>query len=322
MQQEEKSIQVATLLSDCADRFKLRLLTSESTLGSRIINAEISRPGLILAGFSKRFAWDRTQVIGETEVVYMESLDSATLERYLDKMCAFEIPCIFVSKGLDAPQALLDAAERHGRPVLGTRLGTQDFTRRFSAFLETNFAPRQYLHGSLADVYGVGLLYIGPSGIGKSECVLDLVERGHRLVCDDVVHITRENNETLVGMANEGLGHHMEIRGLGIIDVFRLFGIRAVRKRKRIEVVVELVNWEDSGDIDRTGLDDRTTEILGVTLPLVQVPLVPGKNITVISEVIATNHLLKLKGHHSAREFNRSLLEQMKQVDYIDEVSE
>ncbi len=322
MEKEDKSITVATVYANYADRFKLRLLTSESTLESRIVNAEVSRPGLILAGFSKRFAWDRTQVMGETEVVYMQSLDSASLEKYLENMCSFDIPCIFVSKGLNAPQMLLDIAERNGRPVIGTKLGTQEFTRRFSAFLETNFAPRQFLHGSLADVYGVGLLYIGPSGIGKSECVLDLVERGHRLVCDDMVHIIRESDETLVGVANEELGHHMEIRGLGIIDVFRLFGIRAVRKRKRIEVVVELINWEDSADIDRTGLSDRTTEILGVKLPLVQVPLVPGKNITVISEVIATNHLLKLKGHHSAREFNRRLLEQMKQVDYIDEVSE
>ncbi len=322
MDQQEKTIKVATIFSKYSERFKLKLLTSESTLESKIVNSEVSRPGLILAGFSKRFAWDRTQVMGETEVVYLENLDSATLEKYLDHMCSFEIPCIIVSKGLDAPQVLLDAAEHHGRPVMGTQLGTQDFTRRFSAFLENHFAPQKYLHGSLADVYGVGLLYIGPSGIGKSECVLDLVERGHRLVCDDMVHVIREGDETLVGLANEELGHHMEIRGLGIIDVFRLFGIRAVRKRKRIEVVVELINWEDSADIDRTGLADRTTEIMGVNIPLVQVPLVPGKNITVISEVIATNHLLKLKGHHSAREFNRRLLEQMKQVDYIDEVSE
>jgi HPr kinase/phosphorylase len=322
MEQEDKSIEIGAIFSNCAERFKLSLLTSESTLQSRIVNSEVSRPGLILAGFSKRFAWDRTQVMGETEIVYMESLDPSTLENYLEKMCSFEIPCFFVSKGLEAPQALLDAAERQGRPVLGTQLGTQEFTRRFSSFLEAHFAPQQYLHGSLADVYGVGLLYIGPSGIGKSECVLDLVERGHRLVCDDMVRIIREPGETLVGVANEELGHHMEIRGLGIIDIFRLFGIRAVRKRKRIEVVVELINWEDGAEIDRTGLADRTTEILGVSLPLVQVPLVPGKNITVIGEVIATNHLLKLKGHHSAREFNRRLLEQMKQVDYIDEVSE
>lgn len=322
MEKESKSIEVAKLYSDYAERFKLKLWTSEKTLKSLIINAEVSRPGLILAGFSKRFAWDRTQVMGETEVVYMENLAPGKLREYLDSMCAFDIPCIFVSKGLDPPEVLLEVAERHGRPVLGTELGTQEFTRRLSSFLETYFAPQKHIHGTLADVYGVGLLYIGPSGIGKSECVLDLVERGHRMVCDDVVHVIRERDETLVGLANEQLGHHMEIRGLGIIDVFRLFGIRAVRERKRIEVVVELVHWNESGDIDRTGLSDRTTQILGVELPLVKVPLVPGKNITVISEVIATNHLLKLKGYHSAREFNRRLLEQMHPVDYIDEISE
>jgi HPr kinase/phosphorylase len=322
MNKEEKSLPVATVLRENGEKFKLKPLTSEKTLESLIINAEVSRPGLILAGFSQRFAWDRSQVMGETEVVYMESLERPLLEEYLDRMCSFDIPCIIVSKGLEPPRALIEVAERHGCPVLGTTLGTQEFTRRFSAYLENYFAPQLYMHGSLADVYGVGLLYTGPSGIGKSECVLDLVERGHRLVCDDVVHIIRDSEDSVVGMANEKLGHHMEIRGLGIIDVFRLFGIRAVRKRKRIEVVVELINWEDGGDIDRTGLKDNTTQILGVELPMVKVPLVPGKNITVISEVIATNHLLKLKGHHSAREFNRRLLEQMHPVVYIDEVSE
>ncbi|MBW7995251.1 MAG: HPr(Ser) kinase/phosphatase [Candidatus Glassbacteria bacterium] len=322
MEQKEKKLKVATIYREYRERFKLNLLTGEKTLESLIINAEVSRPGLILAGFSKRFAWDRTQVMGETEVVYMQSLKRPELKKFLDRMCGFEIPCIFVTKGLKPPPVLLEVAERHGRPVLGTSLGTQEFTRRFSTFLETHFAPHEYLHGSLADVYGVGLLYTGPSGIGKSECVLDLVERGHRLVCDDVVHIIREGDETLVGIANDKVGHHMEIRGLGIIDVFRLFGIRAVRKRKRIEVVVELVHWDDRADIDRTGLSDNTTEILAVELPLVRVPLVPGKNITVISEVIATNHLLKLKGYNSAQEFNRRLLEQMQPVDYIDEVSE
>ncbi|MBN2288226.1 MAG: HPr(Ser) kinase/phosphatase, partial [Candidatus Glassbacteria bacterium] len=280
------------------ERFSLRLFTGRHTLKSKIINNEVSRPGLVLAGFIGRFAYDRTLIFGETEIAYMEILSKERLELYLEKMASFDIPCMVVSKGLSPPQTLIDIANHHGRPVLGTKIGTQDFHRKLAAYLENYFAPRTFVHGTLADVYGVGLLYTGPSGIGKSECALDLVERGHRLVCDDVVHVVAVGENTLVGMGDEKLSHHMEIRGLGIIDVFRLFGIRAVRTRKRIEVVVQLERWDEKTEYDRTGLDYRSTEILEVKLPLVNVPIVPGKNITVISEVIAMNYLLKLMGHH------------------------
>ena len=317
-----KVLKVADFYNQQKQRFSLRLFTGKHTLESEIINNEVSRPGLVLAGFTGRFAFDRTLVFGETEVAYMERLTKEKLELYLEKMASFDIPCMVISKGLRPPKMLIEIANRRGLPVLGTKIGTQDFHRKLAAYLENYFAPRTFVHGSLADVYGVGLLYIGPSSIGKSECVLDLVERGHRLVCDDVVHIIAVGENTLVGMGSERLSHHMEIRGLGIIDIFRLFGIRAVRTRKRIEVVVRLERWDETSEYDRTGLEGRTTEILGVELPLVIVPLVPGKNITVISEVIAMNYLLKLMGHHTAEEFNRRLLEQMKLDSYIDELSE
>ena len=316
-----KVLKVADFYNRQKQKFSLRLFTKKHTLESEIINNEVSRPGLVLAGFTGRFAFDRTLVFGETEVAYMERLTKEKLELYLEKMASFDIPCMVISKGLRPPKMLIEIANRRGLPVLGTKIGTQDFHRKLAAYLENYFAPRTFVHGTLADVYGVGLLYIGPSGIGKSECVLDLVERGHRLVCDDVVHVVSVGENTLVGMGNERLSHHMEIRGLGIIDVFRLFGIRAVRARKRIEVVVQLERWDETAEYDRTGLEGRATNILDVELPLVIVPLVPGKNITVISEVIAMNYLLKLKGHHSAEEFNRRLLEQMNLDHYIEELS-
>jgi len=318
----EKTLKVANFYSQQRERFKLSLFTAEHTLESQIINAEVSRPGLVLAGFTKRFAHDRTLIFGETEIVYLENLTKAKLKSHLETLCSFKIPCMVVSKDLRPPELMIEVANRQGLPVLGTSLGTQEFHRKLAIYLEQFFAPKTFVHGTLADVYGVGLLYTGPSGIGKSECVLDLVERGHRLVCDDVIHIVRVGESTLVGMASEKFGHHMEIRGLGIIDIFRLFGIRAVRSRKRIELVVQLTRWQDNVEYERTGLEDRTTRILDVELPLVQVPLVPGKNITVISEVIAMNYLLKLRGYHAAREFNRRLLEEMNQDYYIDDLSE
>src|SRR4030042_3421387 len=221
----EKILKVAHFFKGQKERFQLRLITGEHTLDSRIINHEVSRPGLVLCGFTQRFAFDRTLIFGETEIVYLESLPPERLKEYIETMCSFKIPCVVVSKGLEPPLVMVEVADRQGIPILGTSLGTQEFSRRLSVFLEQHFAPHTFIHGSLADVFGVGLLYIGSSGIGKSECVLDLVERGHRLVCDDVVHVIRIGESTLVGMANEKFGHHMEIRGMGIIDIFSLFGI-------------------------------------------------------------------------------------------------
>src|SRR4029077_18180462 len=199
---------------------------------------------------------------------------------------------------------LLDLAKERNVPVLRSRLKTAEFYRRVKPIVEDAFAPRTTLHGSLADVYGVGLLFIGRSGIGKSECVLDLVERGHRLVADDVGHVKRRGHDVLIGRGHELARHYMEIRGIGLIDIQALFGIRAVRQQKRIEVVVQLEDWDANREYDRTGLDRQETQLLGVSLPLVTVPLNPGKNLTVICEVVAMNHLLRYGGVDSAKEFN------------------
>jgi HPr kinase/phosphorylase len=238
----------------------------------------------------------------------------------LERLFALDMPALVVTKGLDVPPPLLEAARQHGVPVLRTSLKTGDFYRRIQPYLESMFAPTTTLHGSMADVYGVGLLVVGRSGIGKSECVLDLVERGHRLVADDLVYVSRRGNDVLIARGHELQRHHMEIRGIGIVDIPALFGIRSIRQQKRIEVVVRLVDWNERDAYDRTGLESETVEILDVALPQVTVPLNPGKNITVISEVIAMNHLLKYSGVHSAERFNASLQAAMRPVrDYLEQ---
>jgi HPr kinase/phosphorylase len=207
-------------------------------------------------------------------------------------------------------------------PLIRTALKTAEFYRRLRPFLDEAFAPATTLHASLADVYGVGLLFTGRSGIGKSECVLDLVERGHRLVADDLVHVTRRGNDVLIGRGHELARHHMEIRGVGLIDIPALFGVRAVRQQKRIEVVVQLEDWVTGREYDRTGLDERETTLLDVTLPQVMVPLNPGKNLTVICEVVAMNHLLRYSGVHSAQAFNDHLIKHMQGRRVVNEYLE
>jgi HPr kinase/phosphorylase len=238
-------------------------------------------------------------------------------KRLLALFFSFPIPCVFITKGLQAPEELVQAAAAAHVPVLRSRLRTHEFYTRIKPWLEEAFAPSTTLHGSLADVFGVGLLFVGRSGIGKSECVLDLVERGHRLVADDLVLATRRGGDVLIGRGHELQRHYMEIRGVGLVDIPAIFGIRAVRVQKRIEVVVQLAEWQGEAAIDRTGLDGETTTILDVTLPRISVPLNPGKNITVIAEVIAMNHLLKYSGIDPAERFNERLIKQMRDASSI-----
>ncbi|MFW5946951.1 MAG: HPr(Ser) kinase/phosphatase, partial [Gemmatimonadota bacterium] len=238
----------------------------------------------------------------------------------LDRLFHIPMPALVVTKGLEVPDRMLEVAVREGVPVIRTALKTGEFYRRLQPYLEERFAATTTIHGSLADVYGVGLLFVGRSGIGKSECVLDLVERGHRLVADDLVYITRKGNDVLIARGHALQRHHMEIRGIGIIDIPALFGIRAIRQQKRIEVVVRLVDWNDRDTYDRTGLEADQVDLLGVGIPQVTIPLNPGKNITVIAEVIAMNHLLKYSGIHSAERFNAGLQAAMRPVrDYLEE---
>ncbi|HEX7049568.1 MAG TPA: HPr(Ser) kinase/phosphatase [Longimicrobiales bacterium] len=289
----------------------LELLTDPGNLRRPIEAASVSSPGLALAGYTERFPRGRLQVLGETEVSFLRSLGPAELRGALTSFFTLEMPAAFITKALDVPPLTIELADTYGVPLIRSHLKTGEFYRRLQPYLEEHFAPSVTMHGSLADVYGVGLLFVGRSGIGKSECVLDLVERGHRLVADDLVQITRRGNDILIGKGHELQRHHMEIRGVGIIDIPALFGIRAIRQQKRIEVVVQLEEWNDQAYYDRTGLETNAMEILGVPVPRVTIPLNPGKNITVISEVVAMNQLLKYSGVHSAALFNQQLQEAM-----------
>lgn len=305
-----QTLQVSELLK----RVELQLssYTGDVGVSKQITNSELNRPGLALAGFTERFAHNRIQVLGETEIMYLASLSSETRLKSIETMLEFGVPCVIVAKAIPPPVELVTAATRLNTAVLGTTLSTVDFTHLLIEYLEPYFAPRTTVHGSLVDVYGIGLLFTGRSGIGKSETVLDLVERGHRLVADDVVTVYQMRRGVLIGTGNEVLQHHMEIRGIGIIDVTSMFGIRAIRIKKRVEVEVHLVEWDDKVDYERIGIEDKTKPILGVEIPFVMIPIVPGKNITVIAEVVALNYLLKLVGQHPARELNRRLVDLMK----------
>ncbi|CAN5130750.1 HPr(Ser) kinase/phosphatase [soil metagenome] len=314
------NLTVDALLRNKREALALELLSDEQGLKKQIERPDISSPGLVLTGYTDRFPADRLQVLGETEISFLNSLDADRRRRALEVFFSLSFPAVFITKAQDAPAPLLEIAARRGVPVLRTGLGTAEFYTGIKPFLEEHFAPSTTLHGCLADVYGVGLLFVGRSAIGKSETVLDLVERGHRLVADDVVHISRRGSGVLIGRSHELQQHHMEIRGVGIIDVRALFGIRAIRQQKRVEVVVQLETWDEDAAYDRTGLDTQNAEILEVTLPKVQIPLVPGKNITVICEVIAMNHLLKYSGVDSAALFNRKLQDRMRGTrEYLED---
>jgi HPr kinase/phosphorylase len=306
-------IPVSRLFEDRKDAFEFERMTDSLDSPVLITVSDINRPGLAMAGYLGNFLSERIQVVGETEVGLLASFTPQEREVAMDRIFQFQVPCIIVTKDLDLPATFLARAKERQIPVLGTPMSTTPFIHELTAYLDDIFAPTVNFHGSLVDVYGVGLLFTGKSGIGKSEIALDLVERGHRLVADDVVLIKRRHENVLIGSANALLGHHLEIRGVGIIDLHRVFGIRAIRFQKRVEVEVHLEEWVTGIDYERTGLDSTTTTVLGVQIPLVTVPVFPGKNITVIAEVIALNYLVKAYGFDTALELDKKLSEIMMQ---------
>jgi len=316
-------LKVGDLLARKGEILQLEILTGEVGLEREIRSPEATSPGLVLAGYTARFVGtDRVHILGETEITYLASLDARARRTSIETFLSYALPCVIITKAQDAPEELLVLARAKGIPVIRTRLKTAEFYRRLKPFLDDAFAPRTTVHGSLADVFGVGLLFRGRSGIGKSECVLDLVERGHRLVADDVVHITRRGHDVLIGRGHEVSRHFMEIRGVGLIDINALFGIRSVRQQKRIEVVVQLEDWDNTREYDRTGLDQQRTDLLDVPVPLVTVPLNPGKNLTVICEVVAMNHLLRYSGVDSATSFNERLIRRMREKGEVQQYLE
>ena len=307
-----KPLTIGRLLERLRDTLELEHVEGTDGLERTIENPNASSPGLVLAGYTARFPAQRLQVLGETEITYLKSMDPTLRRENLKKFFSFPIPGVFITKGQEPGPDLLEFAASAGVALIRSHLKTDEFYNRLKPWLEEEFSPTTNLHASLADVFGVGLLFVGKSGIGKSECVLDLVERGHRFVADDLVIARRRGRSVVVGRGHELQKHHMEIRGVGLIDIPSLFGVRAVRHQKRIEVVVQLEEWDHDAPVERTGLDTETTSILDVEIPKVRVPLNPGKNITVIAEVIAMNHLLKYSGIDPAEKFNERLMRQMR----------
>ncbi len=279
----------------------LDLLAGARGLSRHITNPYIQKTGLALAGFHEYLHAGRVLIYGESEIRFVESLDAATRREALRRSFASDIPCVLLTGGLAAPADLVIEAERAGVPLLSTHVGTATAIGKLTALLEDRLAIREVMHGVLLDVLGLGVLIVGESGIGKSECALDLVVRGHRLVADDAVEIRRRAASIIIGSCPELTRHHMEVRGLGVINLRDLFGVASTRTSKRVELVVQLERWEPHREYDRLGLDDAFFDLLGLRIPLIRMPVAPGRNLAILVEVAARNQLLKTRGIYAAR---------------------
>jgi HPr kinase/phosphorylase len=289
------------------DALDLRCIGGRPGLVREIEVTEINRPGLELAGFYENFAWQRIQIFGRGENAFLQRLASEGRKENIEALFGYRVPCCVFTHGQQPTADFLALAEKTECPVLQTPLSSSEFTMRILRVLSTIFAPKQTVHGTLVEVFGIGVLIQGDSGVGKSETALALIERSHRLVADDVVEIRRVSGNILLGTGAQVVSHHMEIRGLGIINITHLYGVGAIRDRKQIQLVCQLENWDPGKNYDRIGSEENTIEILGVHVPLVVIPIKPGRNIPVIIETAARNERLKMMGYHSAKEFNRNV---------------
>ena len=303
---------VDRFLQENTERLGLKLITGDKGLTNVIISPELNRPGLALSGFIDLFTYNRVQLIGNTELLYLNLLSAKKRVESYEVICQFELPCVIFTNDIYPHQEIIDLCKERNIPLVVSALTTTLFVHLFSYYLEDIFAPFASIHGTLVDVYGMGLLFTGRPGIGKSEVSLDLVERGHRLVADDIIHVVRKSRGVIVGTGNDLTRSLIEIRGVGIVDVQKMFGIRATRLQKRIEIEIQLVDWDPERPMDRTGLDEKVTTILDVDIPRVEVPIYPGKYVAVIVESIALNHLLKTHGYNAAKALAERQLDRIK----------
>ncbi len=287
---------------------RLRLIAGARGLKKRIRFSQVQKIGLAFAGYTRFVQPFRVQVIGNTELSYLRTLSPEKRDEIIKKICGLRIACFIVTKNHEIPRLLIEESQKKRIPLFQTELPTTELIERIVKFLENKLAARTTIHGVLVDVFGVGVLILGRSGIGKSECALDLILRGHRFVADDMVFLYRRSPHIVFGCGIDTVKYHMEIRGLGIINVAKLFGVEAIRERKKVEVVVELVEWEGHKDYDRLGFEEEFYSVLGAHLPLVKIPVTPGRNLASIIEVAARNHLLKVMGYHPSREFEKELM--------------
>jgi HPr kinase/phosphorylase len=298
------------------DLSESRALDIEVLAGSRGLDRLITAPhtqktGLALSGFDAYLRGGRVLVFGESEVRYLETLAPDVRAAALQRVFSHALPCLLVTGGFVPPAETFSEADRAGVPLLATRAATPETMSRLSAVLDTYLSARGIVHGVLMDILGLGVLVIGESGIGKSECALDLVVRGHRLVADDAVELHCRAQSFLIGTCPELTRHHMEIRGLGLINVQDLFGVASTRSSKRVELVVQLERWEHGREYDRLGLDEELYDVLGVRIPMIRMPVAPGRNVSILVEVAARNQLLRSRGHHAARRLVNRLNEQL-----------
>lgn len=310
---------ISVTAKDVIEKFNLTLVSGNEGIGRYITTSDISRPGLEMAGYFTHYPANRVQLIGKTEHSFLETLPSNVKKERMLRLCSHETPAIVISRGLDAPEELIQASNENNVPVLLTTMKTTRFSSRLTNYLESKLAPYVAMHGVLVDVYGIGVLIIGKSGVGKSETALELIKKGHRLVADDCVEIRQEAEDLLMGTPPPLLEHLLEIRGIGIIDIMTLFGASAVRSQKRITLIVELENWDPEKVYDRLGLDEEKMKIIDTEITKLTIPVQPGRNVSVIIEVAAMNYRLKKLGVNAAQEFSRRLDEVISVQDELEE---
>ncbi len=299
-------------LSKIAEDFHFEIIVKPDNFDEiQVVTPEVNRPGLALAGFYEIFEEDRIELIGKAETRYLQSLEPSTKRLMLQKFVDAKPVAILYTTGLPVDEVVIERAKQRQVPVLRTSVKTSPIMASLIATLNTYLAPRITRHGGLVEVYGEGLLLLGDSGIGKSETAIELVKRGHRLIADDAVEIKRVSDKTLVGSAPEIIRHYIELRGIGIVDVRRLFGIGAVKETERIDLVIQLENWVEGKMYDRMGMDEEKLNILGIEVPSITVPVRPGRNLAIILEIAAMNNRQKKMGYNTAAEFNKRLMNQM-----------
>ncbi|HOT29721.1 MAG TPA: HPr(Ser) kinase/phosphatase [Candidatus Ozemobacteraceae bacterium] len=299
------------LVKEIARDHGLTVIAGQEGLDRKIISSEVHRPGLELAGFFEHFGYERIIVLGRTELAYLGEQAPETRKVRLRQLLFFNIPCIIISDDLLVLDELIELCNQKQVPILRTAERTGEFVYQLSRYLHNRFAPRKSVHGVFLEVYGVGILIIGPSGIGKSECALELIKRGHRLVADDAVQLLKISDTKVVGSPDEMIRHHMEIRGLGIIDIRSLFGIAATSDEKTVEMVINLEKWDDRKEYDRLGIMQRTTKLLKVEVPCTTIPVREGRNLAVVVETAAMNFYLKRMGVLTAEKFAKKLQAKM-----------
>jgi len=303
---------VGELFESCSKELKLTWVAGQAVRNRKILVAEVNRPGLSLVGYFEYFRSERIQIFGLGEYAYLQTLDNARRIEVIGKVFKFkELPCAIFTHGKEITPEIVDQGNRKNVPVFNTEFSTANLIRELSAYLEKRLAPVKIVHGVLTIVYGLGVLITGESGAGKSECGLELVKRGHMLVSDDFVEVRHFPGDVLIGSPGSDVKHYMEVRGLGIIDVKEVFGVSAVRDSSKIELVVRLEKERRDSDYDRIGLENHTTNIHGVDVPEVILPLRPGRNVAVLLEVAALNQRLKQEGIYSAQNLNKKLIQRM-----------